>query len=251
MVLSGASMVEGQLFEEKHGNLRRQLQDESSGINLGTAVNFALLTKTGVTTTGVTSVDGDIGTSPITSAALTGFGLIKDSGNTFSTSSLVTGKAYAADYDSPTPDSLIVAVLDMQAAYAEAADLINPDSTDLGGGTIEGYTLAPGLYKWGTNVGFTSSLTFNGSETDVWILQIEKDLVVGSGAIVTLSGGAKAENIYWQIAGGAVFGTTSHLEGVFLCKAGIVFQTGSSLNGAALAQTAVTLDATTIVKTSV
>merc|ERR1712166_1218497 len=107
-----------------------------------------------------------------------------------------------------------------ETAYTDAAGRVNPDELDLGAGTIEGMTLAPGLYKWGTNVGFTSSLTFNGSETDVWILQIEKDLVVGSGAIVTLSGGATAENIYWQIAGGAVFGTTSHLEGVFLCKAG-------------------------------
>merc|ERR1712166_665610 len=101
----------------------------------------------------------------------------------------------------------------------DAAGRVNPDELDLGAGTIEKMTLKPGLYKWGSSVGFTSSLTFEGTATDVWILQMTGDLIVGAGAIVTLAKGAKAENI---------------------------FQTGSSLNGRALAQTAVTLDAATI-----
>ena len=116
-----------------------------------------------------------------------------------------------------------------------------------------GETLTPGLHKWGSNVGFTSSLTFEDTgnpDTDVWILQISGNVIVGAGAIVTLTGGAKAENIFWQVAGSTTLHTGAHMEGVILCATNIVFQTGSSLNGAALAQTAVTLDATTIVKRS-
>jgi hypothetical protein len=79
-------------------------------------------------------------------------------------------------------------------------------------------------------------------------LQIDGDVKVGSGAIVELTGGAKAENIFWQIAGKTTLGTSSHVEGVFLCKTQIAFETGSSMNGAALAQTAVTLDAAIIVR---
>jgi len=61
------------------------------------------LSKTGVTNTGATTVTGDIGTSPIAAAALTGFALTRDIFEPFSRSIYVTGKVYAADYAAPTP----------------------------------------------------------------------------------------------------------------------------------------------------
>ena len=252
ILLLGVPMTEG-ILQEKHGNLRRQLDDPSppqSRVKLLTAGKFAVLSKTGVTTTGTTGVTGAMGTSPISATAMTGFGLIMDSGNAFSTSTLVSGNVHEINNESPTPN-MTVAFLDMQGAYVDAAGRPDPDYADLGAGSIEGLTLDPGLYKWGTNVEFTSSLTFNGADTDIWILQIDGDVKVGSGAIVELTGGALAENIFWQIAGKTTLGTSSHVEGVFLCNTQIAFETGSSMNGAALAQTAVTLDAATIVKTSV
>ena len=221
---------------------------------LGTADDFAILTKSGVTTTGVTSVTGDMGTSPIAATAITGFTLIMDPTNKFSTSKFVTGKVYAASYTSPTPSKMTTAISDMETAYTNAAGRENPDELNLGAGTIEGETLAPGLYKWGSNVGFTSSLTFDGEcvvkclKDPVWILQMSGDLIVGSGARVTLKNGAKWENIFWQVAGSTILYTSAHMEGTILCATNIVFQTGSSLDGRALAQTAVTLDAATIAK---
>ncbi len=77
-------------------------------VNLGTAGNFAILAKTGVSTTGTTSIVGDIGVSPAAATYITGFGLIMDASNTFSTSSLVTGKVYAADYTPPTPATMSI-----------------------------------------------------------------------------------------------------------------------------------------------
>jgi len=232
-------------------------------VNLGTAADFAVLTKSGVTTTGVTSVKGDMGTSPIAATAITGFTLIMDSSKTHSTSALVTGKVYAASYTSPTPSKMTTAISDMETAYTDAAGRLDPDELNLKAGLIEGETLAPGLYKWGSSVSFTSSLTFDGECTlagvcpgldqndplktePVWILQMTGDLIVGSGARVTLKNGAKWENIFWQIAGSTTLYTSAHIEGTILCATNIVFQTGSSLNGKALAQTAVTLDAATI-----
>ena len=221
----------------------------ASSVNLGTAGDYAILTKAGVTTTGVTSIVGNVGTSPIASTAITGFGLIMDPTNLYSTSSVVVGdgKIYAASYTSPTPSKMTTAISDMETAFTDAAGRVDPDYTDLDAGNIEGKTLEAGLYKWGSNVHFTSSLTFDGNSTDIWILQIAKNLQVGNGARVTLSGGAIWENIYWQVSDAAIFGTTSHVEGVFLVKTAITFNTGSSLNGAALAQTAITLDSATIV----
>jgi len=252
MLLSLSIMVEG-------GNLRG-LQDESTAVvpidnvKLLTAGKFAILTKTGVSTTSSTtptSVTGDVGSSPVAATFNTGFGLIVDSTNTFATSSFVTGDIYAASDGVPTPNMLTVAVLDMQAAFVDAAGRPDPDFTEHGAGAINGFNLTQGLYKWGTDVFITDSLNFHGPEEAVWILQIAGDVTIGTGAKITLSGGAKAENIFWQVGGKTIFGTTSHIEGVFLCKTSIVFQTGSSLNGAALAQTAVTLDTATIVKKSV
>jgi len=223
--------------------------DAVGGVELGTAGEFAILSMTGVTTTGVTSVTGDIGTSPIKSTAITGFTLIMDSDRNFSTSALVTGKVWAADYVAPTPFKMSKAIKDMQTAFTNAQNRSDTDFTEeLSTGNIEGQTLVPGLYNWSTSVHFINSVTFNGSSDSVWILQIAKDLIVGSGARVSVTGGAKAKNIFWQISGATTVGTTAHLEGVFLCKTSIVFKTGSSMNGAALSQTAVTLDAATIVK---
>ena len=53
--------------------------------------------------------------------------------------------------------------------------------------------------------------------------------------------GAQAKNIFWQVAGAVTIGTTAHLEGVVLAKTLIAVNTGASVNGRLLAQTAVTL----------
>ena len=66
-------------------------------------------------------------------------------------------------------------------------------------------------------------------------------LILENGVAVRLSGGALAQNIFWQIAGKAVLGTTSQFEGIILCKTLISMNTGASVNGRLLAQTAVTL----------
>jgi hypothetical protein len=114
-------------------------------VNLGTAGNFVVLSKSGISTTGTTSIVGDIGVSPIDSTAITGFGLIMDSTNRFSTSSMVAGKVYASDYTSPTPSIMTTAISDMETAYADAAGRTNPAETEKGAGNIGGMTISPGL----------------------------------------------------------------------------------------------------------
>ena len=134
-------------------------------------------------------------------------------------------------------------VLDMQAAYTDAAGRTLPDFTELGAGNISGLTLVPGLYKWGTGVNIPSSVTLSGSATSVWIFQIAQNLTVGNGVSVNLTGGALARNIFWQVGGSATLGTTSSFQGTILCQTLIAMNTGSTLVGRALAQTAVTLAA--------
>ncbi|MBU0685189.1 MAG: DUF3494 domain-containing protein, partial [Candidatus Thermoplasmatota archaeon] len=216
-------------------------------VNLGTAGDFVILSKAGITTTGTTHIVGDIGVSPIAATAMTGFGLILDASGTFSTSSLVTGNVYAADYATPTPAKMITAVSDMQTAYTDAAGRTNPDHTELYAGDVTGQTLAPGLYKWSTGVLISAAgVTISGSASDVWIFQIAGGLTVANGAIVTLSGGAQASNIFWQVASGVTIGTTAEMKGIILCQTAITMNTGAMLEGRALAQTAVTLISNTV-----
>ena len=87
-----------------------------------------------------------------------------------------------------------------------------------------------------------SDITISGGANDVWIFQMSGDLTVSGAVNVTLSGGAQAKNIFWQVAGAATIGTTAHFEGIILSWTGITFQTGASFKGRALAQTAVILD---------
>ncbi len=88
-----------------------------------------------------------------------------------------------------------------------------------------------------------TGVTLAGSDTDVWIFQIAQNLTVSNAAIVTLTGGAQAKNIFWQVAGQTTIGTTADFKGIILCKTLIAMKTGATLDGRALAQTAVTLQA--------
>jgi hypothetical protein len=217
-------------------------------VPLGSAGNFVILAKSGISTTGTTAIVGDIGVSPIAATAVTGFGLIMDASNQFSTSSKVYGKVYAANYAVPSPAKMTTAVSDMQIAYTNAAGRKLPDSTELGAGNIGGMTLTPGLYKWGTGVIIPANITLSGGANDVWIFQIAQTLTLSNGVHVNLSGGAQAKNIFWQVAGQTTLGTTSVFNGNILDQTAIVVNTGARLNGRALAQTAVTLDANIVIK---
>jgi hypothetical protein len=213
-------------------------------VNLGKASTYVILTKSGITNVSTSKITGDMGVSPIASTAITGFALVLDKTKTFSRSTQVTGKIYAANYASPTPANLTTAVSNMQTAYTDAAGRKNPNFTELYAGDISGKTLVPGLYKWSTNVVANQNVILNGKSTAIWIFQISGNLTLASGVKITLSGGALAKNIFWQVAGGAgaTLGTTSHLEGTILAATAIRLQTGASMKGRALAQTAVTLD---------
>ena len=216
-----------------------------ASVDLGTAGNFVILSKAGISTTGTTKITGDIGVSPIAASAMTGFGLVRDSSVTFSKSALLTGRAYAADYAVLTPRTLTVAVKDMETAYNSAAGR-TAGVTELGAGNIGGLKLAPGVYKWGTSVTIPTDLTLSGNKNDVWIFQIAGTLSISSAKKVILEGGAQAKNIYWQVAGATTLGTNSTFNGTILDKTNIALQTGAVLNGKALAQTAITLDANSV-----
>ena len=218
---------------------------------LGGAGNFVILTKSGITNVHTSAITGDIGSSPITAAAMDNVFCSEITGFIYGADAAYTGSGNATCFKGTAPDNTLVgnAVLDMGLAYTDAAGRA-PDYTELGAGNISGMSLAPGTYKWGTGVLITTGVTLNGGSNDVWIFEIAQDLTVANGAQVTLAGGALPKNIFWQVGGGTgvAIGTTAHMEGVILATKGITLNTGATANSRLLAQSAVTLKVNTVTK---
>jgi hypothetical protein len=211
-------------------------------VNLGLAGEYAILSKTGVTDVYKSTITGDVGSSPITGAAI------------LVTCTEVSGTIYSVDAAGPLPcrvtnaTRLTTSVGDMQTAYNDAAGRPNPDNLNLGAGTLGSLTIRPGLYKFTSAVTITKNITLSGGANDIWIFQVDGTLSMGSAVKITLSNGAQAKNIFWQVAGAVTLGTTSHFEGIILGKTGINLRTGATINGRLLAQTAVTLQMSTVTK---
>jgi hypothetical protein len=206
-------------------------------VNLGKAGPFAILTKSGITDVFPSAINGDVGASPITGAAIH-----------LTCAEVMTGIIYSVNAAGPLPcrvtdpTLLTKAVGDMETAYTDAAGRKLPNFVNLGAGLIGGLTLVPGLYKWSTRVLISTDVTLSGAKNAVWIFQIAGTLTQASATKVILKGGALPKNIFWQTSGAVAIGTTAHFEGVILAKTKIAMKTGASANGRLLAQTAVTLE---------
>jgi len=216
-----------------------------SRVDLKSAENFVILAKTGITTTGATAITGDLGISPGLLGAMTGFGETLAVDGTHATSSLVTGKIYAAGMDIPTPTMLTAAILDMEDAYAAIMALTNPKAGTIAGGE----TLTPGLYKSTPAVNIATNLTLDGEgKVDpIWVFQITGAFNLDAGIEIVLTNGAKAENVFWQVKGAVSLLAGSKMKGIILGEDVIALTAGASIDGKLLGQTNVTLIGNTVV----
>ncbi|KAJ6472690.1 hypothetical protein C8R47DRAFT_987754 [Mycena vitilis] len=209
---------------------------------LGTAANFAIIAKTGVSTVPDSAVTGDVGISPATAASLTGFSLTQDGSGQFWTSTQVDGRLLAATDALPTPGLLTIAVLDMQAAYTDASSQSRLTPVLSIGGCI----LVPGLYKWTTGVTISTGISLAGGPSDTWIFQIAGTLVQAAAVEITLVGGALSQNIIWVVADSVSIGANSIFQGNLLTQSNVVGGTNSIDNGCIYSQTDVALQKATV-----
>lgn len=211
--------------------------------------DFVVLSGKGITNTGshLSSITGNIGSSPITAAAMNGVWCseMHGTGLIYGVDAGYVGNGNQSCYKGTAPDKTLVdqAVLDMGTAYA-AANAGAPDYTELGAGNIGGMTLAPATYKWGTGLLIPTDVTLSGGPNDVWIFQIAQGLTVSPGVQIKLAGGALPQNIFWATFAAADIGTTVQFNGVILSQTSIAMKTGASIHGRLLAGTQVTLDQT-------
>jgi len=226
----------------------------SACVDLKTAGTYVILAQTGTTNVPTSAITGNIGTSPAVATATTGFSETMDASGTFATSAQVVpgGKMFAHNYAAPTPTNLDTAVADSVTAYGDAAGRPAGTGThlNLGAGTLSGQTLTAGTYTWGTSVSIATDLTLNGSATDVWIFQISGNLNQAAATHVILTGGALAQNVFWQIGGGAgaAIGAGAHFEGIIITTTAVTMGTGATANGRFFTHTDVTLDHNTVTR---
>jgi len=218
--------------------------------------SFAVLSSSGITSTGshLSAITGNIGSSPITAASMSSVfcsEMVGPPGIIYGVDAAYVGAGvgfqacFAGNPPASNKTLVDLAVADMGTAYTDAAGR-TPDYTELGAGNIGGLNLGPATYKWGTGVLIPTDVTLTGGANDVWIFQIAQGLTVASGVQIILAGGALPEHIFWQTFAAADLGTTSKFQGVILSQTSIAMKTGTTTKGRLLAQTAVTLDQTTV-----
>jgi hypothetical protein len=183
-----------------------------------------------------------------------GFSIDEDSSGKFATSAQVQGKMFAANFISPTPVDLTAAVSNMETAYTDAAGRTTGDATRINlnqgilGGDFGGETdpLTVGVYTWKSDVNVVGDVHIFGSATDIFIMQTTDNLIFKKDVKVILDGGAKRENIFWQVAGEVQANAGAHLEGIFLVKTAVILDPGSVLLGRVLSQTKVIVKSATV-----
>jgi hypothetical protein len=192
---------------------------------------YAVLAGTAVTNSGATSIEGDIGVS--TGSAIDGF-----------PPGIYTGSIHSNDADA------IQAKTDLTAAYNEAMGRAGGPITKEG--EIGGQILLPGLYKSPTTLAIGSgdlTLDAKGDANAVWVFQMDSSLVTGDNRRVILVGGAKADNVFWQVGSSATLGIASVMKGNLLASTSITMNNAATLEGRVLCSTgAVTMNANTITK---
>jgi uncharacterized repeat protein (TIGR01451 family) len=193
--------------------------------------SYSVLGATTVTCTGATNVTGDVGVAP--GAAITGFPVP-------CTVSPGTTQSNTA--------SSIAAQADNLAAFGTLDTGANADANCIGGILPDGTNLTllsplgPGLYCSAGSFSLTGNLTLSGAGP--WVFKMVSALNTSPGSSVT---GGNACDVWWRVGSTATLGTTTSFEGNILALTSVILNTGATLNGRAMAQTAaVTLDANTI-----
>jgi type VI secretion system secreted protein VgrG len=235
----------------------------ATAVDLGTAEDFAVLAGAAVTDSNPAAgidIIGDVGLSPTGGASITGLSCSQVTGTIYDTDAGYTG-GFDANTTCLITDAglLTTAKSDLSLAYNDA-DGQTPDTLiddgDIGGGE----TLTPGVYSEdGTpdSLAVTGALILDGGgDPDaVFVFQTDSTLITSAGSEITLTNGAQACNVFWQVGSSATLGVGSIFVGTIMAAVSITDDGDSVIEGRLLADAndldadstgAVTLNNTTI-----
>jgi hypothetical protein len=202
----------------------------ATSVGLGKAASFSVLGGSTITNTGNTTMFGDLGLAP---------------GSSVTGAPVVLGETHIDD---------AVANEAKSALTTAATTAANEASNGSAGTELAGQEFLPGVYTASTSLLLSSgSVTLNaqGDPNAVFIFQIGSTLTTGSNTDVSLINGAQACNVFWQVGSSATLGTGTHFVGTIMAADSITANTGATIHGRLLAQTAaVTLEDNTITKST-
>lgn len=200
-------------------------------VDLGSAEAFAVLGAVGVSNSGPSVLNGDVGISPNNASSVTGL----DGGQ----GSVINGDEYYGE------EVAALARQDAAIAYG-VADSLTPQSLDIT--QLDGLTLSPGTYTGGAvDLAVNGALAFEGSDRSVWVMQVQSALTINANTEMTFSGGASACNVFWQVGTSATLGESADFAGTIVAQESISLVAAATVQGRLLALTgAVTLDTNTI-----
>lgn len=192
----------------------------AAGLNLGRAASFGVLAATSITNNsgGTTLITGDVGSPSQTTDPVVAPGFVN-----YKSGAVLDG-----------------ALADLQVAITEGngrtCDVNFPSGIDLGG-----QTLAPGVYCYAGAINITGTLSLNGP--GVYIFRTSLTLNATANAIVALTNGATAANVFWLPVGPTTLGANAVFKGSILAKSAAITVGDNTtlLNGRVLSGAAVTL----------
>jgi hypothetical protein len=212
-------------------------KDSGSGIGdiLGQAADFAVFGSSTVTNTGITNIDGDLGSSSSTAIG-------------------TTEPVMVAPFAQHLGDLAATnALASIQNAYD---DLIpgNLPGCALLPADVGGMTVSPGVYCFSSGAATITGVLTLDAKSDpnaVWVFQVASSLTVEIGSSVVIKPGSGSAgqvcNSYWQVGSAATLKTGAAFGGNILAQAAVSLGTGVTLLGRAFADTgAVTLLANTV-----
>jgi hypothetical protein len=193
-------------------------------VGLGLAASYSVLGGTGgVTSTGLTNVSGDIGSSPLNT--IVGF-----------PPGMIGGTRHEGDAAAQSAQNALTAAI-VDATLRPPTNILAPLPAALSG------TFIAGVYKRTGALTLTTTVTLDGQNdpTSVFIFQVSGALNTAAASSVILTNGAVASNVFWQATGAVGTGANSIFNGTILATGSITIGANASVTGRALSAGAVTL----------
>ena len=146
---------------------------------------------------------------------------------------VITGASDEAELDSGKSSVL---------ADKHAALMVERGSSTALPGTFGGVTFTAGNYRSAGAVGTTAGTVVTLHGDGIFLIQASA-LTIAAGSSIVLTGGAKAENVFWALDTAAALGTNALLEGSIITGTAITLGANAVLHGCTLTGTTITLGA--------